>query len=70
MAADDREVQKLSNIETREVGASSAIDRIPELNEDTVVSRAERLESSAFLDDTDQRKRRNDTLFLGNYFLI
>jgi hypothetical protein len=70
--SDDQAVRSL--IETREVGAGSAVDRIPELQEnraiqdpwyqDTVVSRAERLQSNGFLDDNDHRKRRNDTLFL------
>jgi hypothetical protein len=74
-ASDDPEARKLANIETREVGAgAAAIDRISELNEnravkdplyeDTVVSRAERLETGGFLDGSERRKRRNDTLFL------
>jgi len=60
--------------EARDVGAGAAIDGIAELYEnravndpsyeDTVVSRAERLETGGFLDGSERRKRRNDTLFL------
>jgi hypothetical protein len=79
-ASNDQQARKLSGIQTREVGAGGAIGSFAELNEnpavidpqfdDTVVSRAERLQSSGTLDDSERRKRRNDALFLGKSLLI